>query len=453
MWTMDSSFRLLLEPFAQVMTAPTFQSLLVVLSGWLFARRRTVTGALKVAGSPKHFSSYHRVFSTAHWDLDAVGLKLAAIILSFLESPAVVLVGDDTLCRKGGRRLFGAGSHFDPVLNTRKLSNANRTGKSVTIKSRGHCWVVLGIALEFPFFPGHHYCLPVLCRLFLNRTSAQKHRRAYRTRPELLLEMLNRLAQAFPTRSFHLLIDAAYAGQELLKNKPVSCQVTAAWYLRAALYAPAPPRTPGSKGRRRVRGQRLPGIQEMLAGDCQRAALDVYGQHRTFRIASVCACFHATPEILLKVLAVEPLTAGGRPLPKLRAAYYSTATDLSAVELLCLYARRWSIEVTFRDAKQELGISQPQGYSKGAVMRSCPVLLLTYSLVVLWFAKQGHHRWQVTRWPWYIRKIHPSFADMLQGLRETMLKKRFRRIFHNPHLPRDLRKPLKSLLRLYKRAS
>jgi len=48
-----------------VMTTPTFNTFLVVLTGWVFARRRTVTGVILAADavSTKHHSSFHRLFA------------------------------------------------------------------------------------------------------------------------------------------------------------------------------------------------------------------------------------------------------------------------------------------------------------------------------------------------------------------------------------------------------
>ena len=45
-----STFQALVHEISWVMTAPTFQSFLVVLAGWLFTRRRTVTGTILAAG-------------------------------------------------------------------------------------------------------------------------------------------------------------------------------------------------------------------------------------------------------------------------------------------------------------------------------------------------------------------------------------------------------------------
>ena len=92
---------------AATMTAPTFASLTTLLTGWVFARRRTVTRMILAVGdaAEKHFSSYHRLFSAARWSLDALGLAVLDLMQPFLGS--VILLGlDDTLARKRGVKMF-----------------------------------------------------------------------------------------------------------------------------------------------------------------------------------------------------------------------------------------------------------------------------------------------------------------------------------------------------------
>jgi hypothetical protein len=139
------SFVELLQPFRQAMTSPTFASLLTVLAGWVLCRRHTVCGALCCgiaagAAVPKHHSAYHRVFSAARWSLDAVGLGVLSLVMccAGAAGAAVFLVADDTLCRRRGRRVWGAGMHYDPLLTGRKLSNANRSVRAAG--TAGWCW-------------------------------------------------------------------------------------------------------------------------------------------------------------------------------------------------------------------------------------------------------------------------------------------------------------------------
>lgn len=120
-----------------------------------------------VDSADKHYSSYHRVFSVARGSLDRVGLVIVDLVSPRIDGD-VLLALDDTLARKRGLKMFGM--HHDPLLSSR--------GKAVM--NWGHSWVVLGAIVELPFRPGHFYCLPILFRLYLNKTKAVRRRRGYR---------------------------------------------------------------------------------------------------------------------------------------------------------------------------------------------------------------------------------------------------------------------------------
>jgi len=103
--TLVSSFVELVQQVSSVMTQPTLDSFRIVLCGWVFARRRTVTDMIVAAGavrsssrrrSGKHHSAYHRVFTAARWSRDELGLAVFALMLSWL--------GDDVRPRKIARR-------------------------------------------------------------------------------------------------------------------------------------------------------------------------------------------------------------------------------------------------------------------------------------------------------------------------------------------------------------
>lgn len=391
------------------MTAPTFASLTTVLTGWVFTNRHTVTRMILAAGSAaeKHFSSYHRLFSVARWSLDALGLAVFDLIEPFLGS--VVMLGlDDTLCRKRGLKMFGTGMHHDPLLSSR--------GKA--IMNWGHSWVVLGVIVELPFRRGHYYCLPILFRLYLNKKSAAKHRRAYRTRPELAVKMLEQLCNHRKNQRFHVVADSAYGGQSVLCRLPTNCDLTSRLVKDARLYGVRPERKRGTKGRPRKRGDRLPTPQEMLADRCRRVTLNIYGRAEDARLADRVAYVHAAPERPLRVVAAEAVR-GGRG----QEAFYSTRSDATAEQVIAWYAMRWSLEVTNHDSKQHLGFEQPQGWTRRSVERTAPLAMLLYSLVVLWFAREGHRSWRPLVCPWYTSKTAPSFADMLSTLRRLSVRK------------------------------
>lgn len=399
-----SSFAVMLQEFAVVMTAHTLANFSTLVSGWMFAPRRNITSMIVAAGMAgvKHHSAFHRVFAAARWSLDAFGLAVFRLFEPWLdEQEAVPLSLDDTLVHKRGLKIFGAGMHYDPQLSSR--------GHTVT------CWglnfVVLCVIVRFPLWPERPFSLPVLVRLYLNKKQAARWRRKYRSRPELAVQLLGILCGHRKNRRFHVLADSAYGGASVLQKLPRNCDLTSRLGQNARLYD-APPRGTGKRGRPRKRGDKLPTPAEMLDRRAGRKELDIYGRRQKFRIHDMLGRMFKVPDRPLRIVAVEAL-AGGRG----REAFYSTCVDATAVQVLLWYSWRWSVEVTFHDSKQHLGFEEPQGWSRRSAQRTCPMALMLYSLVVLWFVEQGHRQYQPLDRPWYPQKQHASFADMLATLR------------------------------------
>ena len=398
-----SSFAILLQDFVLVMSSASLENFTTLVTGWVFSPRRTVTGMIVAAGmaGERHHSAYHRFFSFARWSLDTFGLTVFRTLEFWLGEGSILVAIDDTLARKRGLKVFGVGMHYDPQLSSRS--------KSVTRWS--HNWVILGVIVRFPLWPDRPFTLPVLFRLYLNKKSAAKHRRAYRTRPELALEMLRVLCRSRPKRRFHAIADSTYGGQSILAHLPPNCDLTSRLGLDARLYEAPPPRT-GQKGRPRKRGLRLPSPEQMLQQRARRVTLDIYGRRQQARLCDAQARMYFVPDRPLRVVAVEALK-GGRG----QEAFYSTCYDATAEQVLTWYSWRWSIEQTIHDSKQHLGFEEPQGWSRPAVERTAPVAMLLYSLIVHWFASEGHRHYRPVERPWYRQKQHASFADMLMTLR------------------------------------
>lgn len=398
------SFAALLQQVAFVMTAPTFDSFVIVLTGWVFARRRIVTRMILAAGAvgTKHHSAFHRLFATARWSLDELGLALFGLIEPWIGDGPVLLAIDDTLARKRGLKIHGVGMHHDPLLSTRKVALTNW----------GHSWVILGVIVQLPFRPDHCFCLPILFRLYISKQTIAKRGGAHRTRPELAVEMLQRLCGAWKKRRFHALADSAYGGKSVLRHLSENCDLTSRLDLKARLHEAPPAHQPGTRGRPRLRGKRLPPPVEMLKQRAGRLTLDLYGRRDRCRVAECRARVFAVPKRPLRIVAVEPLSGG-----RTTQAFYSTLHEATARQVLIWYAKRWSIEETFHEAKGQLGFEEPQGWTRKAVERTAPTAMLLYSLVALWFARDGHRAYRAPYRPWYTHKAGLCFTDMLNTLR------------------------------------
>ena len=145
------SFAVLLTACAPCFTAPTYQTFRYLVVGWLQCLgRHTVTNVAVAAGvvgadserSWRHISVWHRFFSRARWEPDALGKVVFTVALGLLAVglPIMVLV-DDSLTRKQGKAIALGSMHHDPL-----LSHGRKT-----FSSFGHVWVVLALWLPLPF--------------------------------------------------------------------------------------------------------------------------------------------------------------------------------------------------------------------------------------------------------------------------------------------------------------
>lgn len=403
-----ASFVELVQPVRWAMSASVFHRFMILLTGWIFAPRRTITGMLVAAGvaGQQHHAAFHRVFSAARWSLDQLGLIVFMLLRTLLPAGTVHLSLDDTEAHKRGLKVYGVGMHHDAQLSTRKK----------TVLTWGHSWVILCVIVRLPCCPDRVFSLPFLFRLYLNHAAATRARRTYRSHPELAVELLDVLCATHPTLHFHVVADTAYGGETVLGHLPVNCDLTSRLPMNARLYEAPPPRKPGTRGRPRKRGARQPTPAEMLRQRGRRVTHAIYGRKQKARVVDTEARWHKLPDRPLRIVAIEPLS-GGRP----EQAFYSTRVEDTADEVIVGYSDRWSIEEANQGGKSHLGFEEPQGWSRMAVLRTAPIAMLLYSLIVLWFARVGHKLYRPLVRPWYPQKTRPSFADMLRTLRRESL--------------------------------
>ena len=228
----------LLAAFRPCFTGPTFQTFVGLVVGLIGqTRRRTVCGMLTGAGLDRvwHHSRAHRLFTTARWSADELGLALADLIVTRLLPPgaALTIAIDDTLFKRSGKKVFGVAWHHDGA------------AKGPQPIGFGNCWVVAGIIVQLPFL-SRPVCLPVLARLWRPRhTGKIAHAR----------ELAELIAARYPDRTVHVVGDAAYVG-ERLRDLGGRITWTSRLKVTSVLHELPPPRT-GRSGRPRTRGARL----------------------------------------------------------------------------------------------------------------------------------------------------------------------------------------------------
>src|SRR5690242_492832 len=260
--TLPASFAALLGALRPCFTARSFATFCGLAAGLAAqVRRRTVVGMLLGAGLSRVWphDRAHYFFARARWQAGELGLAVARLVVGLLVAPGAPLVVavDDSLFRRSGRKVHGAGWQYDGSAPSR-----SRLGF-------GTCFVTAGIVVALPCCT-RPLCLPVLARLVLPGTKARPAGRGHKAAPapgtkvSAAVALVTQLAEAFPGRAVHVVADAAYNGPAL-KQLPASVTWTTRPPANAVLYALPPPRLPGERGRPSLKGLRLGAPAELSA--------------------------------------------------------------------------------------------------------------------------------------------------------------------------------------------
>jgi hypothetical protein len=415
---LPSSLGSLLSLFRPAFTKPTFDTFCALTVGLLTrVRSRTVTGMLAACGLAGHWhhSRAHRFFARARWSADRLGLVALELIANRLvegDAP-LCLALDDTLLKRFGPKVFGRCLNYD--------GSSQSGGPKHQRIAWGNSWVVAGAVVELPFL-ARPVCLPVLFRLWCPGAGP--------TQVELGAQLVAIAARAHPGRRVIVLADGSYAGGALAPAQlpdNVTLVVRARRDIRIDL--PAPPRRPGKLGRPHLKGERLPALRELAASGrarWSRVGVELYGQRETVELTCQRGHWWAPWR---DAPAVAVAVRDRRAADQIDLVLIASDATMRPARVVELYAKRWSIEVAFRDAKQLVGVGEAQNRTRRAVERTAPFGFLGLTLTVVWYALFGHAAEDVSerrrRAPWYRTKRQPSVEDMLVKLRRTVIADRF----------------------------
>jgi Transposase DDE domain len=225
-----------------------------------------------------------------------------------------------------------------------------------------------------------------------------------------------------PTRELVVVGDHTYAALEWLDAVRHDVCVITRLRLDAALYAPAPPRQPGQNGRPRKKGKRLPTLEKVLTYAMTHwepvTMANWYGEgERRLQIASNTAVWYHSGKPVVPIRWVLIRDPERRFAPQ---ALLATNLQLTPVQILTYFVRRWQMEATFEEARAHLGVETQRQWSDKATARTTPALLALYALVTLMAAHLiGTHPMPVRTAAWY-RKAHATFSDTIALVREGL---------------------------------
>jgi len=451
MQTLPADLLNLIVVFQPAFTNPTWENAKVLLLGALLARgKRTVTSCLRVVGlsDEKHFQNYHRVLNRAKWNALQTAMILFGLLLTLLPvEGAVVLGGDDTIERRRGKKIRQLSCYRDPV----------RSSQKHVVKCFGLKWVSMALLVPVPWSKRLYACpfLTVLCRAhregqppkvcrlrirrkarngkmrktrgktIVKKTYAARGRmpRQHKTAVDQMMTMIRLVARWCPDRVKVLAVDGGYAAVKLalvctsLKNTALVMR----FHWDAALHHFPEERAKASRGPAPLKGSRQRSPKQWAARSDTKwdeTEIEWYGgETKKMLIFTRTALWYTPgyPPVAIRYVITRD------PEGKLRDEVFA-CTDLEATaeQIIAWFVMRWSLEVTFEEAREHLGMETQRQWSDLAINRTSPILLGLFSLVVLFAHRlQQDGKIPILSAAWY-EKPEATFSDCLALVRKHL---------------------------------
>jgi hypothetical protein len=397
----------ILAPFAPLFSDRVWvHAPLLLVGAVLTPGPRTVTAALRVMGlaTERHFTNDHRVLNRAPWSALYGRRILMGLLITLLVAPGatIVLGTDDTVERRSGGKIAAKGCDRDAVRSTKKH----------VIHGFGWKWVSMMLLVPVPW-SRRVWALPLLTAL--GWPAEQDSPRRHKTSVDWVRQLMQQGRRWLPERRLVLVVDGGFAAVALALAC-VQQRVVMVSRLRwdAALYHPPGPQPPGTRGPKATKGRRQRSLQawaERADTPWETVEVDWYGGQRkavwVFSHTALWSTRSQPPVAIRSVLVADPEG-------KLRMeALFCTGLQAHPGQILAWVVMRWSVEVTFEEARAHLGIETQRQWSNRAIARTTPVLLALFSLVTLLalrLSEGGAVPVETTAW---YDKPEPTFADCL----------------------------------------
>lgn len=434
-----------LAPFAPLFSRPTYQKLLKLFAGHLLSKgSRCVSNALRHVGlrKEKRYSKFYDIFRRASWSpLKVSEVLFDLIVKEWLTNDTIRIVVDTTLQRRRGPRIYGLGVHRDAV----------RSSKDRKAFSAGHNWLVACVLIRFPG-TSTVWSLPFISILLKpkyplsssknEKDLKEKRRHKKVTRyTEQLIYVIRRWVG--PEKKIVLLGDSAFCCRTICRAcQRCNVDLVARFRLDASLYSPPPPPT-GRRGRRRIVGDRLPNLHDVLS--CESTIWSTckfkwynHKSHSLDLASGTALWYHNSTG---KPVPIRWVLSRDSDNPDEVIALLCTNQSYTSTEVVEEFIQRWSIETTFQEVRRHLGYEGIHTWSDKGIERVAPSIMASYSIVCLVANKaMQQERRQISPViaSWY-DKESITFSDVYFHVKFLLLNEN---IFPHPCKHSSLRKKL-----------
>jgi Transposase DDE domain len=429
-WKIPASLSTSIRRLQQLVDKRLRPIFLLVFCGLLMTRerRRTCTTWFRAGGITHEFQSGYRAICLAGRNSKAMGMS---VLFDIANSPAatgkrIKLTLDDTPSQRYGPYVEGAGLHHNPT-----------PGPSNQPFLYGHVFVTLAWAVEHPKWGT--ISLPVRSELYVRRKDMPKippeRKWEFRTKIEQAVGLIDWAGKMLDHKgkAIWLAVDGGYANREVIQAAKQR-GITLVGRLRkdARLRSLPKPQPAGKRGRKPKYGQEVISLAKRAGHHqgWQEGQMTLYGVKVTKTYKTFLATWRPARGVIRVVLVKED---DGW------LAFFCTAAEATAAEILEMVADRNSLEQTFKDVKEVWGAGQQQVRNLHASIGAWHLNLWAYTLVELWAWEKPEEELVDRRSsPWDDELRRPSHADRRKALLRQALQNEFREVRDGPDAKQKL---------------
>jgi hypothetical protein len=379
------------------------------------------------------WSAAYRLFSNKRIDRDALFAPAREAVVERLpEKEPLVVMMDDTLIRKRGRKIHGTGWKRDPLgphFCNNFVWGQRFLQMSAALPDREQYGRARGIPVDFVHAPS-----AVKPKKKAPAEAWDEYRRQQKITSISFVasQRLHKLREKVEDRPIICAVDGGFTNRTMFRQLPDRTTLIGRIRKDAKLFAPPQQEQTPCRGRRSWYGTALPTPEQIRQDNSiawETVEAFAAGKRHQFEVKVIpYARWIGTGEHTISIVIVRPLAyrlrKGHRLLYRNPAYLLCTDPELDIKRLLQAYLWHWEIELNFRDEKTVLGVGQAQ-VRKAPSTESVPVLqVASYAFLLLAGSAETTEQTNLPRPKW--RRLDPtertSTQQMLASLRAGMWK-------------------------------
>jgi hypothetical protein len=348
-----------LQKFRDLFTSPSFENFSYMVSAITACTDpkniQNLHGTIAdTCEDKKDYQTYRYFFGKAKWDENEIAQRKADIFFKSIgakKGELILIVVDDTLNKKKGKKTFGVGWFQDH-------SNGNYVWANNIVTS----------ALQYK-----ECFIPHKARIYVKEEDAEKWNVEFRTKPDIAYEEIIKPLKIPTCVKGYVVVDAAYFdNKKFVDNCKNKYEV-----IGRVKYNRIIVQKDGSEIN--VRDH----FNKFSLEEHKKKTIKVRGEEKTY--------WTVEDVVYLKSLKRKiKIVASKKDLDEDANYYGCTETNLSGKLILSLYENRWNIETVHKESNQKLGFKDYQVRSKDSIERSFQIIFLVWTiLLLLEFDKNG----------------------------------------------------------------